>query len=125
MWRNWYLRCRDIASIKRCLILWPFTVYYGKSGVTLREIWREVTRTVWRPPCCRGSRAGGEKTSSAKVQATRLRPQLLLQRTRLGWGGYNLGKEIAQVHGCFSSPRFWKRGSPGRRAENGSGRGRR
>jgi len=36
MWRNWYLRCRDIASIKRCLILWPFTVYYGKSGVRFR-----------------------------------------------------------------------------------------
>jgi hypothetical protein len=37
MWRNWYLRCRDIASIKRWLILWPFTVYYGKSGVRLRK----------------------------------------------------------------------------------------
>jgi hypothetical protein len=36
LWRNWYLRCRDFASIKRWLILWPFTVYYGKSGVRLR-----------------------------------------------------------------------------------------
>jgi hypothetical protein len=49
MWRNWYLRCRDFASIKRWLILWPFTVYYGKSGVKLQEIRREVPRLC---SCC-------------------------------------------------------------------------
>jgi hypothetical protein len=45
MWRNWYLRCRDFASIKRWLILWPFTVYYGKSGVRLRK--KENSRVIF------------------------------------------------------------------------------
>jgi len=44
---------------------------------------RVVTRKVI------GSRASYERTSSLKVQATHLPPQLLLQRNRLGCGDYD------------------------------------